>query len=108
MYLVCAPANDDDLQTIMGVEMNVQTRVHQNASFMLHIRQHVTQVVRPMIIQKTDDADNFFVALADLFLDQVVTNQVANGLGTVLISLSAYAFVEGLEEVIFKRNAEAR
>lgn len=108
MYLVGGSANDDDLQTIMRVEMNVQTRVHQNAGFVLHIGQYIAQVVCPVVVQKTDDADDFLVCFADLLLNEVITNQVADRLGAVLIPLTADAFIERFEEVVFERNAEAR
>ena len=57
--------------------------------------------MRPMIIQKADNADHFFISLADLLLNQVIANQVANGLRTILIPLSADAFVERLKEIVF-------
>src|SRR5437867_9021969 len=89
VHLVCRPTNDNNFKTVMHVEMNVQTRVDRYAGFVLHIRKNIAQVMRPMIIQKTDNADHFFVALADLLLNQVIANQVANRLRAILISLSA-------------------
>jgi hypothetical protein len=92
----------------MRVEMNVQTRIHHDAGFVLHIGQYIAQVVCPVVVQKTDDADDFLVTSADLLLDEVVTNQVADRLGAILIPLSADAFIERFEEIVFQRNAEAR
>jgi hypothetical protein len=74
----------------------------------LHIGQYIAQVVCPVVVQKTDDADDFLVTSADLLLDEVVANQVADRLGAILIPLSTDAFVERFEEIVFQRNAEAR
>jgi hypothetical protein len=59
-----------------------------------------------MIIQKSDDSDNFFVSLANLSLDQMVTNQVADGFRAILITLTADASVKCVQQVVLKRDAE--
>ena len=101
VHLVRRSTNDDDFKTVMHIEMNMEARVHPDARLVLHIRKNIAQVMRPMIIQKTDNADHFFISLADLLLNQVIANQVANGLRTILIPLSADAFVERLKEIVF-------
>ena len=62
----------------------------------------------PVIIYQSDDPDHFSIALADFLLNQMIPNQIANGLGAVWITCPRDAHVERGEQVLFERDAEAR
>ncbi len=54
-----------------------------------------------MIIYQRDDTDNLGIALANLLLDQMVADQVADCLRAVLVAHTADAQIEGGQEVFF-------
>ena len=89
--------NDDHLQTVMSVEMDVQTRVHVHAGFVLHIGKYVAQVMRAVIIQKVYHTDDFLASLADFLLNQMIADQIADRFRAILVSEPLDAFVEGLK-----------
>src|SRR5947208_14997541 len=58
VHLVCRPTDDNNLKTVMHIEMNMEARVHPDARLVLHIRKNIAQLMRPMIIKKTDNAEH--------------------------------------------------
>jgi hypothetical protein len=75
----------------MLIKVNMQARVHRDLSFVLHIRQEIAQSMHPVVIDESDDSDDFGIALADFPLDQMIAYQVANRFRTILVSHTADA-----------------
>jgi len=69
MNFVGPAANDNDLQTVMFIQVNVQTGVNRNFGLVLHVCQEIAQPVHAMVIDQGNDADDINVALPDLFLN---------------------------------------
>jgi len=103
----CA-AHDDHLQTVMGIQMDVQARIDGNAGAVLHVGKKVAQVVRAMVIQERDDAHDFFIALANFFLNQVIPYQVTDGFGTIFVAETFDASIESFQKIAFQRNPKTR
>src|SRR6266850_4225939 len=59
VHFVAAAPDDNDLQTIVLVQMNVQAGIHCHMSLMLHVCQEIAQVVYPMVIDQSNDPDDF-------------------------------------------------
>jgi hypothetical protein len=66
-------------------------------SLMLHVRQEIAQVMHPVIIHEGDNPDDFGIREPYLLLDEMVTNEVADGFRTILIALTADASIERLQ-----------
>src|SRR3954470_20743000 len=64
--------------------------------------------MRPVIVYESHDADDFADALADFFLNQMISDQVANRLGAVGITHRGDAPVKGAKQILLQRDAEAR
>src|SRR5215471_19021861 len=107
VHLVASTADYNYLQAVMLVQMNVQASVHSDMSLMLHVCQNITQVVHPMIINESDDTDDFGVCLPDLLLNQVIPDQIADRFRTILITLAADASVKRLVKVFLERHAKS-
>lgn len=82
--------------------MNVQAGIHGHMSLMLHVRQEIAQVVHPMVIDESDNPNDFGICLPYLLLNEVITNEVADGFRPILITLTADASVECLQQIIFE------
>jgi len=102
VHFVAAPPDDDDLQTIVFVQMNVQAGIHGHMSLMLHVRQEIAQVVHPMVIDQSNDPYDFGISLPYLLLNEVITNQIADGFRAILIALTADTSIECLQQIIFE------
>jgi hypothetical protein len=102
MHFVATPPDDDDLQTIVFIQMNVQAGIHGHMSLMLHVRQEIAQVMHPVVIDESDNPDDFGIRQPDLLLDEMVTNEVADGFRAILIALTADASIECLQQIIFE------
>jgi hypothetical protein len=57
--------------------------------------------MRAVIIQKADDADDFFISFADLLLNQVIAYQITDRLGAILITEAVNALIKGRQEIFF-------
>ncbi len=101
VHFIGSTSNDDHLQTVVFVQMNVQTGVDYNLCFVLHICQEVAQAMNPVVINQRHDADDFAISLTDFLLNQVVTNQVANSFRARLIALTPDASIERFKQIIF-------
>ena len=102
VHFVAAPADDDDLQAIVLIQMNVQAGINGHVSLMLHFCQEIAQVVYPMVIDESDDPDDFRICQSYLLLNEVIANQIADGFRAILIALTADASIEGLQQIIFE------
>src|SRR4249920_3342685 len=102
MHFVASPPDDDDLQTIVLIQMNVQAGIHCYMSLMLHVCQEIAQVVYPMVIDESNDPDDFGICQSYLLLNEVITNQVADRFRAILITLTADASVECLQQIILE------
>ena len=69
---------------------------------MLHFCQEIAQVVYPMVIDESDDPDDFGICQSYLLLNEVIANQIANGFRAILVALTADASIEGLQQIIFE------
>ena len=74
--------------------MNVQAGIHCHMSLMLHVCQEIAQVVHPMVIDESDDLDDFGICQSDLLLNEVVANEIADGFRAILVALTADASIE--------------
>ena len=86
----------------MLIQVDVQAGIDGDFRLMLHVGQHISQAMNPMIVDQSHNTDHFAVALNDLFLDQMVSDQVANRLGSVLIPRAGDAHVERGEEILLQ------
>jgi hypothetical protein len=102
VHFVAAPSNDNDLQAIVLIQMNVQAGIHCYMSLMLQVRQEIAQVVHPVVIDESDNPDDFGICLPNLLLNEMIANQVADGFRAILIALTTNASVERLQQIIFE------
>lgn len=102
VHFVAAPPDHDDFQTIVLVQMNVQAGIHGHMSLMLHVGQKIAQVMYAVVIHEGDHPDDFGIRLADLFLNEVVSDQIADGFRAILVALTADASIERLQQIILE------
>jgi hypothetical protein len=102
VHFVAAPPDDNDLQTIVFVQVNVQAGIHGYMSLMLHVRQEIAQVVHPMVIDESNDPYDFGICQSYLLLNEVVANKIADGFRAILVALTPDASIERLQEIIFE------
>src|SRR4030042_3468628 len=93
--------DDDNLQTVMVVEMNMLRRDDMFMKIMLQVRQFIQQFPLVVVIDRGDGSDYLFAFdLRGPFpLYQFFTYQVANGLGTVCIMAFRYKLIEGGNQI---------
>jgi hypothetical protein len=102
VHFAAASPDDNHFQAVMFIQVNMQAGIHGHMSLMLHVRQEIAQVMYPVVIHERDHPDDFGVCLPYLLLNEVITNQVADSFRAILITLTADASVEGLQQIIFE------
>ncbi len=83
MHLFRFSPDHDDLQTVVLIQVNVKARVDDDLGLVLHICEKIPEPMGPVIVNKADDSNDFFIGLADFFLYEMVADQVPYGLGAV-------------------------
>jgi hypothetical protein len=100
MYLAGGAAHDNDFQAVVFIKVDVQARVHGDACFVLHVRENIAKMMGPLIV-KAYDANDFLVRLADLLLNQVVPDEIANSLGATLIAQAIDTQIKSRKKILF-------
>jgi hypothetical protein len=84
----------------MLIQVNMQAGIHGDFGFVLHIRQNVAQPMYSVVVDQSDHPNDLRVPLTDSLLDQVIADQIANRLGTVLITLAADTQIKSGEKIL--------
>ena len=107
-YLDSGAAHNDNLQAMMGVEVDMQRRDDGVVVRMLVLGQLVRKVTGVMIVKQGDRADRRgAVGLCDLVFNQGVANHVTDRFGSINVTLGGDHLVETVEQAWVYRYSEA-
>src|SRR5277367_6281912 len=87
----------------MVIEVHVGSGEHLAAGMVLQLDQLLGEI-GPMVVVNNGQRSSHDLVLVRLARDQVVANEIAYGLGPVLVAPLANGFIELVEQLLLQRN----
>src|SRR5579863_3160729 len=99
-----APAHNDDLETIMVIEVDVRRRENFIFRVVLGFDQLLGELGAMMVVDKRQGSHHRAI-LFHILGDRVVAYEIANGLGPVSVALLMNRAVKALKQAAFEGNS---
>lgn len=90
--------NNQHFEAVMGIKMNMQRGNYLIMMGMLMIGQFIGKITHMMVIDERHRADGLLILSSATFLNERRPDQVANGLGTIHITLLFYQLIKILQK----------
>jgi len=100
-------AHDQNFQAIVVIEVHVQSGEDGAVEFVLQVDQFIAQHAYVVIVNQRDGAHHAAIGGLGHLLDELVADQVAEGLGSTGIAALFDEAVEFVEEVGIDGDADA-
>jgi hypothetical protein len=102
-----APAHGNNLQAVMGIQMDMHGGNDLVVRVMLDVIKFVLQIIGVMVEDKGQGSYNLCIRVMPLFLDQGIANQIADDLRTIPgQSPTGYKSVKLREQIFGHGNTE--
>jgi len=99
LHNMCLALDDEDLETIMMIQVNMQYSADLSIERMLEMCQFTTQIASMMIVDDTQGADGFLIS-CPLLVNQVITNQVPDCFRAIGITLLMDSLVKTFQQTV--------
>lgn len=96
----------DNLQAVVVIDVDVLARDDERLEIVLDVHELVDKLALVMIVAHGDGARHL-VAAQPLLFDKVFADEVADGLGAVLVVEALNMTVELVDKTLFERDAES-